>query len=154
MTSNTRRSVTKVLSKNDLGITGSHQAGIVLPRNGEILALFPTLDASRYNPRCQVTVYEPRTGSHHTFQMIYYNGKLLGMSTRNEYRLTGMTKMLRDMGAGPGDHLTFTRTGLGDLTVTLESNPAEAPAEDMEPTPAVGRTLRGGWTIVDDGGER
>jgi hypothetical protein len=46
------RHISKVLSANDTGDTGGHQAGILVPKDPDILAFFPKLDANRRNPRC------------------------------------------------------------------------------------------------------
>src|SRR5215469_7482404 len=43
--------IRKTLSANDVGSTGAHQAGILIPKDPKILAFFPTLDASTKNPR-------------------------------------------------------------------------------------------------------
>jgi hypothetical protein len=105
--------VEKVLSRNDVGATGGHQAGIAVPRQPELLEFFPRLDAAHTNPRVNIEFRDLSTGSIVTFSYIYYNGKLLGTSTRNEYRLTGMSKYLRLRGAEPGDSIVFTRDGNG-----------------------------------------
>lgn len=101
------RTLSKVLSANDVGETGSHQAGIVVPRVREALAFFPRLDNSEVNPRCSVHVRDHTSGNVHELNYIYYNGRLHGTSTRNEYRLTGMTSFLRDYGAVAGDRVDF-----------------------------------------------
>ncbi len=41
--------ITKVLSANDTGETGGHQAGMLVPKEGRILAFFPSLDPSEKN---------------------------------------------------------------------------------------------------------
>lgn len=38
--------IRKTLSANDVGATGAHQAGILIPKNPKILAFFPSLDKS------------------------------------------------------------------------------------------------------------
>ena len=47
------RQIAKILSANDTGETGGHQAGILVPREPDVISFFPKLDASQYNPRCQ-----------------------------------------------------------------------------------------------------
>lgn len=97
--------VEKTLSPNDIGITGSHQAGILIPKKSELLAFFPKLDINEENPRMVIRLID-LLGQVWKFNYIYYNNKLRG-GTRNEYRLTGMTKYLRSVGAVVGDTLIF-----------------------------------------------
>lgn len=99
--------VEKVLSPNDIGLTGSHQAGILIPKQGELLHFFPNLDSSLYNPRA-VLNFTDIYGVVWKFNYIYYNSRLRG-GTRNEYRLTGMTKYLRSVDAAVGDILVFEK---------------------------------------------
>jgi hypothetical protein len=56
-----------------------------------------------------LSVRELPVGSQWNFNFIYYNTKLLGIGTRNEYRLTGMTAFLRSLNAKVGDELRFSR---------------------------------------------
>src|SRR5665647_337211 len=118
------REVSKVLTPNDLGITGTHQAGIAIPKDPDILAFFPRLDPTRYNPDCHVAVYTPATGDHWQLRFVYYNSKTHGQGTRNEYRLTGTTQMLRDMGPRVGDSISFLRNRFGVIEATVR--PQEA----------------------------
>lgn len=97
--------VEKTLSPNDIGITGSHQSGILIPKKSELLAFFPKLDINEENPRMVIRLID-LLGQVWKFNYIYYNNKLRG-GTRNEYRLTGMTKYLRSVGAVVGDTLIF-----------------------------------------------
>ena len=85
--------VTKLLSANDTGETGGHQAGICVPKRQEILSFFPTLDSRTKNPRMTIVFHCMNSGEKWTFNYIYYNNKFFG-GTRNEYRLTGMTKSM------------------------------------------------------------
>ena len=39
-----KRSISKILSANDTGETGGHQAGILVPKQEEILSFFPPLE--------------------------------------------------------------------------------------------------------------
>jgi len=81
--------ISKLLSQNDAGQTGGHQAGILIPKSGGILDFFPVLNINEKNPRIQI-VFTDETDRKWEFNFIYYNSKLFG-GTRNEYRLTGMT---------------------------------------------------------------
>ena len=141
--SESAKSVSKILSANDLGATGTHQAGIAIPKRPELLEFFPHLDPDMFNPSCEVTVLDLSRGEWFMFRYIYYNGKLHGLSTRNEYRLTGMTRLLRLLDAQVGDTLIFKRHLSGDMSVTLEEQQSQA---------SIGRPdqvteMRGGWRI-------
>ena len=99
--------ITKHLSRNDTGETGGHQAGMLIPRDPEILSFFPRLDPKEYNPRHQLTFRDP-LGTKWIFNFIYYNNKLFD-GTRNEYRLTCMTPFIRAHNLRAGDKLTLSR---------------------------------------------
>lgn len=43
--------ISKKLSANDIGINGTHQAGILVPKAKDILSFFPDLNAAIKNPR-------------------------------------------------------------------------------------------------------
>ena len=114
------REVSKILSANDLGLTGGHQAGILVPKQPEILRFFPSLDDTHLNPRCDVSVFCSETSQYWVFHFIYYNNKVVGSGTRNEYRLTHMTGYLRVLGADVGDTLSFIRSAVGDVEIRLD----------------------------------
>lgn len=99
--------ITKLLSKNDTGETGGHQAGILIPREPTILAFFPRVESAEYNPRHLLYFTDPH-GKKWEFALIYYNNRFFG-GTRNEYRLTRMTPFMRTHNLAPGDTLVFTR---------------------------------------------
>ena len=101
--------IAKVLSANDTGDTGGHQAGILVPREPEFLSFFPTLDATQYNPRVHLKFVDDG-GTFWEFAFIYYNNKFFD-GTRNEYRLTRMTKYIRQAGLAVGDEVILTRDG-------------------------------------------
>ena len=144
--------IAKKLSANDLGETGGHQAGILVPRQRAVLDFFPALDSRVKNPRTVISVREAPGGSSWNFNYIYYNTKILGLGTRNEFRLTGMTGFLRSINAKVGDELWFARdaglrytvrlvraTGLVDnATIELPQGSAD---EDV-------LTLSAGWRVV------
>lgn len=100
----------KELSANDLGVTGGHQAGIVIPKgDNELLCFLPSLDASVKNPDAWITCRDD-AGDSYRFRFVYYNNKLHDKSgTRNEYRLTHMTAWLRKQDARPGDNFEIRR---------------------------------------------
>lgn len=105
----TERSIAKLLSKNDTGETGGHQAGILVPKEENILSFFPKLDVSQYNPRCHLRFLDS-SGTFWEFAFIYYNGKFFE-GTRNEYRLTRMTKYIRQAGLVVGDEVVLSHDG-------------------------------------------
>jgi hypothetical protein len=96
----------KFLTRNDIGTTGSHQAGIHVPK--AVLGHFPRLDSSRLNPDCWISV-ESDHGSFR-WRFIYYNNRKAG-GTRDEYRLTHIREFLLRAGAKAGDILEVVRMG-------------------------------------------
>lgn len=102
----TERSIAKILSANDTGETGGHQAGILVPKEPEILGFFPALDPKAYNPRCHLQFIDD-AGTFWEFAFIYYNNALHG-GTRNEYRLTRMTRYIREASLITGDEITLS----------------------------------------------
>lgn len=103
------RRIAKLLSANDTGETGGHQAGILIPRDEELLSFFPVLDPTVLNPRCHIRFLDDG-GTFWEFAFIYYNNKFFG-GTRNEYRLTCMTKFIRQAGLVQGDDLVLVQEG-------------------------------------------
>lgn len=99
--------ITKVLSANDTGETGGHQAGILVPKNHNILGFFPPLDATEKNPRRHLAFYDEEN-ERWIFAFIYYNNRFFG-GTRNEYRLTRMTPFIRQSNLKLGDELIFKK---------------------------------------------
>lgn len=97
----------KILTRNDVGATGSHQAGIVVPKS--LLTHFPTLRSARLNPDRWLDI----SSDHGTFRwrFIHYNNKVVARGTRDEFRLTHIREFLRRAGATSGDALEFERTG-------------------------------------------
>ncbi len=100
------KSISKVLSANDIGATGCHQAGILIPKDPRLLGFFPALDPTAYNPRCHL-LFTDETRQKWEFAFIYYNNALFS-GTRNEYRLTRMTKYLRDASLEVGDEVMLS----------------------------------------------
>jgi hypothetical protein len=134
--------VRKVLSANDLGLTGSHQSGIAIPKDSNILSFFPPLDATIYNPDCWLTVSTPETGQYWQLRFIYYNSRVHGQGTRNEYRLTHTTQMLRALSASVGDLIAFRRSKFGDIDAVLQES------EDPTTPPPAESILRNGWRMI------
>lgn len=112
--------VTKLLSANDLGLTGSHQAGILVPKSGPAAAIFPSLDTSRLNPDCHVAFWVPALGRSWTARFVFYNNRLHGSGTRLEYRLTRISALLKELNANVGDRLVFELLGSREVHVGIE----------------------------------
>lgn len=114
-------SFSKTLSANDTGLTGGHQAGILVPKGDrELLAFFPHLDPAVENPDAWIAATDEH-GEHRQLRYIYYNKKLHGTGTRNEYRITHLTKYLKAVDARPGDALVFAGAmGSGRYSMRLE----------------------------------
>ena len=136
--------VRKILSPNDTGETGGHQAGILIPKNQRILSFFPTLGTSERNPRTHI-VFEDSAGQQWKFAFIYYNNRRFG-GTRDEYRLTRMTRYLRQWRLSTGDEIVLDRDVRGDYAVRHEFAPEHSVAEASET--GVLR-LSGGWRVID-----
>lgn len=105
--------ITKVLSMNDTGETGGHQAGILVPRSGDVLRFFPDLGNEEKNPRVAM-FFNDETGKTWKLNFIYYNNKFFDeKGTRNEYRLTGMTAFFRQNSLKAGDSITLIHLANG-----------------------------------------
>lgn len=143
-----KRSISKALSPNDLGLTGSHQAGILVPKEERILSFFPQLDKSSVNPSCEVSVKDVESDTIWNLRFVYYNGKVRNEGTRNEYRLTRMTELLRQLRADPGDALIFERTPLGDIEIRIDKA-ASGSGRIGSATSEEVTVLRGGWTLIE-----
>lgn len=136
----TTSSISKTLSANDTGETGGHQAGILVPKDQEILGFFPRLDAERHNPRCHLRFVD-REGAFWEFAFIYYNGRLFG-GTRNEYRLTRMTAYIRNAGLVMGDEVILSRKDDGRYEVDYKRK-----AKPVDASPGVLK-LGSGWRVI------
>lgn len=157
--SNSELSFTKVLSANDLGRTGSHQSGILIPKEKGILSLFPPLDPTEVNPSKKVAAVAIVDGATSAFQLrfVYYNGKLFGRNSRNEYRLTRTAQLFRLLAPNPGDRLVLSKDSeLGlclSLSRNLEERELEVPVSQNRKFKSSG--LPKGWTMyVVEKGEK
>lgn len=112
------RAISKILSPNDTGETGGHQAGILIPKDPEILDFFPPLDATERNPRYHLPFFDD-SGGRWDFAFIYYNNRFFG-GTRNEFRLTHMTSFVQMNGLKSGDELILKRNLQGMRLVTYK----------------------------------
>lgn len=111
----TQAQYAKLLSANDTGETGGHQAGILVPKtDAELLAFFPYLDPEVKNPDAWIWC-EDEFGKKWKLRYVYYNNKLhVAGGTRNEYRITWMTEYLRLNSAKSGDSVIFKATNEPD----------------------------------------
>lgn len=143
--------ISKLLSANDTGESGSHQAGILVPRNPDILSFFPSLDRGTKNPRIVIDFID-ESGAPQRFTYIYYNNKFFDThGTRNEYRLTGMTKYLRNLNAKSGDTLVFSRDDNGRYSISLQRAEATGVISTMKESGKRKVVLRpsNSWKIVE-----
>jgi hypothetical protein len=139
----------KVLTANDVGSTGGHQAGIAVPKTKEAMGFFPRLDPNALNPRMLIRFGDRASGTPIDLTYVYYNGKLHGSSTRNEYRLTGMTRYLRDRGALEGDILSFVRSDSDAYSLEFKSSSLPAIASMSSDDDII--VLSGRWKTIQTG---
>ncbi|WP_449396773.1 EcoRII N-terminal effector-binding domain-containing protein [Devosia riboflavina] len=121
----------KKLSANDVGQTGAHQGGLLIPKGEkDLLAMLPSLDRSVKNPDAWIDCAD-ESGHVLKLRFVYYNNKLHDPGgTRNEYRITHLTGWFRDVGAREGDELEISRTDLGHYEIAIRSAGfAEEPVE-------------------------
>ena len=126
--SNKKQAISKMLSANDTGDTGAHQAGILVPKNPEILGFFPPLENLEKNPRYHLPFYD-NGNVRWEFAFIYYNNKFFG-GTRNEFRLTRMTPFMRQNNLKPGDELILERDDEGKRYVRYKRSRAGGMGRD------------------------
>jgi hypothetical protein len=119
--------IKKILSKNDTGETGGHQAGMLIPKDPEILSFFPILNNKVKNPRVLLNFYDI-FNTKWSFAFIYYNNKFFG-GTRNEYRLTGMTKFFKANKLNEGDSVILERDFQGFYKVGLQKMKDQIPID-------------------------
>lgn len=113
----------KVLTRNDVGDTGSHQMGIHVPK---LLApLMPKLDERIENPDCVIEV-ETSLGRF-SWRYIHYNRKLFAKGTRDEYRLLLVADFLRAAAPSTGDALELVVTGPYSLRAKVRASSIEEP---------------------------
>ena len=140
--------INKLLSLNDTGETGAHQAGMCVPRDLEIISFFPPLDETVKNPRHEITFYDDKDRPW-IFAFIYYNNKFFG-GTRNEYRLTRMTPYLKLNKLRAGDELNLSRTDDGTYRVTFHrtEHTSDDMASHVPPKKPDVLRLSGSWVVA------
>lgn len=116
----TKQSFSKTLSANDVGATGGHQGGILVPKSEtELLAFLPHLDPTVKNPDAWI-VCKDEGGAVRRFRFVYYNNKLHDPAgTRNEYRITYMTGYFREMRARERDTFQISRNEGSDSSYSI-----------------------------------
>lgn len=139
-----KSTIEKVLSANDTGETGGHQAGLFIPWNVVKTDFFPKLDCSTKNPRCPIDLHDS-AGEEWTFNFIYYNNAYFG-GTRNEYRLTCMTKFFQRHALKSGDTLIFEQDSVRAYKVSFRRKD-EPVTKRMDG----GKVLRltGNWVVIE-----
>ena len=156
--------VWKKLTANDLGHTGSHQAGIHVPKQPEILRFFPMLDEESYNPECEIAVRLEPGGRCLAVRYIHYNGKLTRGGTRDEYRFTGTPEIFRTLDALPGDRLKFSYRPSGEMEISVHREDDDDGDFGVGVSPSAGRgdrsssgsasghsrevSSKNGWTVI------
>ena len=137
----TPRTIRKTLSPNDAGETGGHQAGILIPRDRRILSFFPELNAYELNPRSHIA-FEDSAGSVWEFAFIHYNNRRFG-GTRDEYRLTRMTRYIQQAALASGDEIILQRDEDSYSIRHQFADPAKSSLKGSV------LTLSGGWRIIE-----
>jgi hypothetical protein len=134
--------ISKVLSANDVGDTGGHQAGMLIPKVSRVLSFFPSLDPNKKNPRCTLRFVDDWKDTW-TFAFIYYNNRFFG-GTRNEYRLTRMTDFLRRRDAKPGDSIILSRDDSNSYSISIERSTTRKQLASSDRL-----KLSSGWKVID-----
>lgn len=120
----------KVLTANDTGHSGGHQAGIHVPKGQrELIALLPKLSATEKNPSVWLSVVDEQK-VRWQFRYVYYNNSLhVASGTRDEFRITHMTSYFRAVGAKPGDVLIIRGSpGTGEIAIEVRQQGNDGPA--------------------------
>lgn len=112
------KSALKRLSENDVGETNSHQAGFLVPKEFVKNGLFEELTTGTLNPRLKLRIVDLSDESEFYASYIFYNNRFFG-GTRYEYRLTGLTRWMKNQGLKSGDILKITRTARHDYSVDI-----------------------------------
>jgi hypothetical protein len=145
----TTKTFIKTLSANDVGTTGGHMGGILVPRgDGQLLAFLPPLDAGIMNPSAWIDCDTP-DGQVLRLRFVYYNNRLHAPNgTRNEYRITYLTKFLRDANAKEGDAFEITKKDGQDRYRIRVISLAPATEQPIDEDGPVRIKLTTGWRRV------
>ena len=139
--------VWKVLTANDTGETGSHQAAIHIPKHIVRIGFFPELDEESFNPECPIVARVEPGGRRLPLRYIYYNGKLTGVNGRDEYRITGTTRLLDMVAARADDLLRFRWLDSGEMEISLHSGSGHDEGS-VAGRSGPSRSPRNGWKVV------
>ena len=101
----------KTLTKNDVGSTGSHQAGLHIPkRNRELIKFLPDLDHSTKNPSVFFKCIDD-DNIEWAFRYIYYNNKFYDKNgTRDEFRITHTNLFFKSQTALENDDFEISKS--------------------------------------------
>ena len=118
----------KVLTKNDCGVTGAHQSGLhISKREHSLLAVLPMLDSLSKNPDTELQCFDEKLGSF-AFRFVHYNNRHHSQKgTRDEFRITRISRYLRLADAVPGDIFHISRRNSDsnyDIGITKNSRQA------------------------------
>lgn len=140
------KSFAKPLTANDTGETGGHQAGILIPKGQpELMEALPYLDPTIKNPDFWITCID-EGGTEWSFRYVYYNNKLHDeKGTRNEYRITHMTKYFRSVVAKAGDVFIISVVKPG-IIYNIKVQPAEEEIKTESDSP--NRIRLKGWRRI------
>ena len=138
----------KTLSANDVGTTGGHMGGILVPKgDGELLAFLPKLDRAILNPSAWIDCETPG-GQVLRLRFVYYNNRMhVPNGTRNEYRITYLTKFLREEQANAGDTFEISKADGADR-YKIRVIPIGGRPEESEDDSPVRIRLTTGWRRV------
>jgi Restriction endonuclease EcoRII, N-terminal len=144
----TKKTFSKTLSANDVGATGGHQGGILIPKSDtELLAFLPSLDPTIKNPDAWIEC-EDENGIRRQFRFVYYNNRLHDAhGTRNEYRVTYMTSYFREMGARAGDAFSISQSE-GEANYAIRIIRAQVSHTEIEKEPGIRIKISSGWRRV------
>jgi len=107
--------ISKILSKNDTGESGGHQAGFHIPNT--MIHFFPDLASHKKNPRIEL-IFKDTFSKEWTFNYIYYNNKKFG-GTRNEYRLTCTARYIKKNNLKSGNSISLSKVN-GEYFISHE----------------------------------
>lgn len=132
--------ISKQLSANELGLTGSHQYGLLVPKSLDFFGFFPKLDEGAPNPSVEFEIHVAATREIRTIRFVYYNSRKLGTGTRDEYRLTKIIPVIKALGAREGDEVVFSKMLDGQIVLDL-----------VRANSVSRRQFRGGWKLIEEG---
>jgi len=136
----------KILSANELGITKSHQAGLLVPKRIALLSYFPMLDRFAINPREKMIFTVPDLNTQVSLNYIYYNNKDRGLGTRSEYRLTGTTNLFKRLKVMPGQVIEFGYIDKTIKAIIIKHGEKNVPFDGPSTRPFI---TTNGWKIVE-----